>query len=133
MYMTTQYEVNVKRNIERMGKPAWVFPRRPMPHEYLHCAYAAADEVAGTLQSVIVISFQEDCLATNHAHGITINTHRVASITPSGKTEVTQMINRIMSPDHPIQIPYQRAIHFSGICERWIPVNVPNDVLMVQM
>lgn len=133
MYMTTQYEVNVKRNIEGMGKPAWVFPRRPMPHEYLHPAYAAADEVAGISQSVIMISLQEDCLTTNHTHGITTNPHRVAGITSSCKTEVTQMIHRIMSRDHPIPIPYQPAIHFSSISERWIPVNIPNDVLVVQM
>jgi len=103
-----------------------------MSHEYLRSAYSATHEVPGTSQSVVVISLQEDCLATNHALGITKDTCRV-SRTSSSKTEITKMIHRIMLPDYPIPIPYQPPVHFSNICERWIPVSIPNDVRMMQM
>jgi len=132
MNVTTQYEVNVWRNGEGVGKPARVFPGRPMPHEYLLSTYAATDEVSGTSHPVVVIPLEEDCLATNHTLGITINTHRVA-MTPSSKTEVTQMIYRVTLPDYRIPIPCQPPVHFSSICERWIPVNIPNNVRMMQM
>lgn len=132
MNVTTEYEVNVWRNGEGVGKPARVFPGGPMSHKYLRSTYAAADEIAGRSQSVVVISLQEDCLAPNHTPGITIPTHRVA-MTLSSKTEVTQMIYRVTLPDYPIPIPYQPPVHFSSSCERWIPVNIPNDVRMMQM
>ena len=132
MNVTTQYEVNVWRNGEGVGKPARVFPGRPMSHEYLRSAYAAAGEIAGMSQSVVVISFEEHGLAMNPTHGVTINTHRVV-MTPSSKTEVTQMIYRVTLPDYPIPIPCQPPVHFSSICERWIPVNIPNNVRMLQM
>jgi hypothetical protein len=104
--MTTQYKVNVRSNIEGMWKPAWMFPGRPMPHEYLHSVYSATNEVIGMLQSIIMVSSQEDCSATNHTHGMTINTHGITNITFSSKTEVTQIIHCVMSCDHAIPTFY---------------------------
>jgi hypothetical protein len=106
MYMTAQYKVNVIRNIEEMWEPTWMFPGRPMPHEYLCSVYSATNEVVGMLQSLIMVSPQEDCPATNHTHGITINTHGITNIIVSSKTEVTQIIHCVMSCDRAIPTSY---------------------------
>lgn len=104
-----------------------------MPHEYLYSVYSATNEVIGTLQSIIMVSSQEDCSAVKPLHGMTINTHGISNTAFSSKTEVAQMINCIMSCDHAIPIHYQSTVHFSNTTESRISVSIPNDILMVQM
>jgi len=74
-----------------------------MPHEYLFSAYSFTNEVIGVLQFFVMVSFQEDCSAMNHTHGITIIT---INVTFPSKTEVTQMIHRIMYCGYAIPICY---------------------------
>jgi len=77
-----------------------------MSHEYLYSLYSAINRVVGMLQPLIMVSSQEDCPAMNHTHGMTINIHGITTITSSSKTEVTQMIDCVMSCDHAIPTSY---------------------------
>jgi hypothetical protein len=102
-----------------------------MPHEYLHSLYLLIDEVIAPLQSIIVVSSQEDYPATDHTHRIAVDTHAITNLACSSKTEVTQVIYSVTPRDRPIPALHQLPIHFSSISERRLSMSIPNNILMV--
>jgi hypothetical protein len=102
-----------------------------MPHEYLYSLYLLINEEITPLQSIIMVSSQENCPATDHTHGITVNTHAIINVTCSGETQVTQIVYCVTSRNDAIPTSYQPPIHFSSISEGRISMSIPNNIRMV--